>query len=594
MWILCGVTMWGKSISSPRAEGRRYTRNVSRPVRSSARRLAPALAAVLLVPCLAAAALPDAPVAAAILGRVEELAAGEPVELAGERLLAGRALAAAYRERDGAPLWSHRDRPRRSARALAVALGRVGRHGLAAGAYHEEAVAVLLERASDAPAAGAPPELLADLDLLLSDAFLVLGAHLVSGRVDPERLTPEWVAVRREVDLVAALGRAAAGDPARELAALLPDYPEYGRLVRALARYRALAEAGGWEPVPAGETMDAEAPGEPARRAALRRRLRVEGDLPPGDLAIDGPSPPAVPDDAAPWDDALAEAVRAFQRRHGLEPDGRVGDRTLAALDVPAAERVGRIVANLERWRWLPQDLGAHHLRVNVAAFSLEEHLDGRRVLDMKVVVGRPYRSTPVFSGAMRYLVLNPYWDVPTSLAVEDKLPLIREDPGYLGAMGIRVYAGSGGQPPIDPATIDWASLGPGNFPYRLRQSPGPRNALGRVKFMFPNRFNVYLHDTPERGLFARAERGFSSGCIRIEKPLELAEHLLAGLPEWDRARIDRVLASGRETVVTLPEPVPVHLLYLTAWADAGGTVHFRRDLYGRDGPLLSALVAAP
>lgn len=544
----------------------------------------------------------DAAVRAAIRERVAALASGRAVTVEGERLLAAEALAAAYGARDGAPLWLRSGRPRRSARALAGELGRAGRHGLAPGAYHEEAAVALLGRALDAGpgsgtrAVGAPlPESLADLDLLLSDAFLILGSHLVSGRVDPERLTPEWIAVRREVDLVAALGRAAAGEPERELAALLPEYPEYPRLVRALARYRALVAAGGWQPVPDGETFDAESPAEPVRLAALRQRLRVTGDLPPGDLTIDD-APRAEPaGDDAPWDEALTEAVRTFQRRHGLDPDGRVGARTLAALNVPAEVRVDQIVANLERWRWLPQELGRHHLRVNIAGFQLEERRDGETVLEMPVVVGRPYRRTPVFSDRMRYLVLNPYWDVPTKLAVEDKLPLIQKDAGYLAAMGFTVYAGwSGGQQAVDPATVDWSSLGRGNFPYRLRQDPGPKNALGRVKFMFPNRFNVYLHDTPERSLFQRAERDLSSGCIRLARPLELAENLLSSVPGWDRARIEQVLASGRETVVNLTEAVPVHLLYLTAWAEAGGTVHFRRDLYERDAPLVAALAAPP
>jgi murein L,D-transpeptidase YcbB/YkuD len=217
-----------------------------------------------------------------------------------------------------------------------------------------------------------------------------------------------------------------------------------------------------------------------------------------------------------------------------------------------------------------------------------------REALVMRAAVGRSYRRTPVFSDTIRYLVLNPYWEVPVRLAVQDKLPEIRKDPEYLAREGFRVYSGWGGeQTPVDPASIDWSGLGPGNFPYRLRQSPGPRNALGRVKFMFPNRFNVYLHDTPAREVFANAERDVSSGCIRLERPLDLAEALLDASPRWSRAELERVLEKGGEMGISLERPVPVHLLYWTAWVDASGAINFRQDVYGRDALLAEALERA-
>jgi murein L,D-transpeptidase YcbB/YkuD len=206
----------------------------------------------------------------------------------------------------------------------------------------------------------------------------------------------------------------------------------------------------------------------------------------------------------------------------------------------------------------------------------------------MRVVVGKPVRRTPVFSDEMTYIEFNPTWTVPKTIAVEDLLPKIRRNPGMLEAQGIRVLArGTDGAYAVDPAHVDWNAVGSGAFPFRLRQAPGPKNPLGRVKFMFPNDFSVYLHDTPKRELFARAQRAFSSGCIRVEKPVELAELLLQGTPGWDRQRIDAVIEQGKTRTVTLASPVPVHLVYLTAWQDSDGKLQFREDLYGRDSRLL-------
>ena len=555
----------------------------SRTLPSSA--LLAALALAVGAPALEArlARVDSGPVEEQIRLRIEALIAGQAVEAAGDPLLAREALQALYTARGFSPAWGDDEQ----VVALLDALVSAREHGLRAEDYHSPTIRQLV--AQLAAGEGSEDELgglLADLDLVLSDAFLLLGAHVVSGRVDPESFDPEWVAVRREVDLVVALERALSSGVAAVLRELEPDFPEYRRLVDALARYRRLDAAGGWTPVGAGEALSFEERSEGERVAALRRRLVVTGDLEPDEAAgADAPS--------ARFDERLDDAVRAFQRRHGLEPDGKVGRRTLEELDVPVAERVGQIERNLERWRWLPQSLGERHVRVNVPDYRLEEWRAGRAVLAMRVIVGRAYRRTPVFSGEISYLVLNPSWDVPPRLAVQDKLPLIREDVGYLERLGFDVLQGWGTEEEVvDPATIDWGALGPGAFPYRLRQRPSPQNALGRVKFMFPNRFNVYLHDTPERGLFARPERELSSGCIRLERPLDLALSLLDGLEDWSAERLDRVLASGRSQTVVLPQRVPVHLLYLTAWASEDGSVHFRRDLYGRDARLAAALAA--
>jgi murein L,D-transpeptidase YcbB/YkuD len=293
------------------------------------------------------------------------------------------------------------------------------------------------------------------------------------------------------------------------------------------------------------------------------------------------------------FDAPLEAAVRHFQARHGLDVDGAIGRRTRAALDTPVAARIAQLSANLERRRWLGEAPGARQVRVNVAAFTLDA-IDGPDVaLRMRVVVGKPFRPSPEFSDRIRYLVLNPYWEVPPTLAAQDKLPLIRRDPGYLAREHLRVLQGWGDKArEIDPASVDWRRVRT-PLPYRLRQDPGPWNALGRIKFMFPNGFDVYLHDTPSRELFAQAERSFSSGCIRLQQPLALAAWLLAGNPKWTPEQLQAALDSGQTQTVSLREPVPVYLLYWTAWVAADGEVQFRRAIDDRDGPL-AAVLAAP
>ncbi len=319
------------------------------------------------------------------------------------------------------------------------------------------------------------------------------------------------------------------------------------------------------------------------RVAEVRSRLRASGDL-SADAAED-----------RVFDAPLAEAVRRFQRRHGLDPDGVVGAGTVTQMNVPAGERARQLQTNLERWRWLPNDLGQRHIEVNIAGFEVRVVENGRVVQLHRAIVGRQYRQTPIFSGTMTYLVLSPYWHVPPTIAAVDKLPILRSDPGSLTAQGIVVLDQMTNEP-VDPATVDWSQITGAelNRLYRLRQDPGPYNALGAVKFMFPNQYNVYLHDTPSRELFERTSRDFSSGCIRIDRPLDLAEYLLADQPEWTRARIDSVAAGGVERVVRLNRGVPVHLLYWTAWVDDDGTLNFRPDIYGRDQTVSRALEATP
>ena len=502
---------------------------------------------------------------------------GARLEAAGERILESLLLGVFYVRRGYRPAWSDEAGPNRLAEALVEALRRADLEGLRPEDYHLTTIVTLLGAVRRDAAGGhlTDPDRSAELDLLLTDAFLLYGSHLLAGRVDPENLQPRWNANPRGVDLAAILEHALdSRNVVRALQRLAPTHEGYVRLRAGLAQAHAFAAAGGWEPLPPGAALTKGDSGPPV--AALRDRLRRGGDLDAGE--------------GREFDDAVQRALREFQHRHGLEPDGILTPATRAELNVSAQARVRQIELNLERWRWLPKELGRRRILVNIAAYELEVVEDEEVVLAMRVVVGRRYRRTPVFSDTVRYLVLNPNWHVPRNIAVQDLLPKIQRDPSYVQRYQMHVFDETGAE--IDPAAVDWASQTPDSFPFRLTQKPGPLNALGRVKFMFPNRYDVYLHDTPSRDLFEETRRDFSSGCIRVEQPIELAEYLLKKNRGWKRDAILRTLEQGTARTVPLERRMPIHLLYWTAWVNDDGAVQFRPDIHNLDPPLATALAA--
>lgn len=485
--------------------------------------------------------------------QIEQLRLDPGLRLAGEAPLALQTLIATH---DRRPQLSWVTDPQRLD-ALRDAIGDAHRHGLDPARYHLDLLT--LDDPED-------PQALAAIDLLAMDAFLALAAHYHSGRIDPVTLDPEWHA-RREALELASTTDAAADDPASALQRYLPPDPGYARLVAAYDRLRSAPEP---PPIGPGDELARPASGE--RVSALIARLAALGGL-----------------EGAPtsYDASVEQAVRQLQHRMALPETGIVDRGTQEALDVPLRERARTVGANLERWRWLPQELGQQHVRVNIAAFELRAFEDGQLVQTHKVIVGRDQRHTPVFSETLRTIVFNPTWNVPSGIRNKDILPKLRADPSALERMGLTVLRGSR---VVDPSTVDWSS--PGDV--RFRQPPGPNNALGQMKFLFPNRFAVYLHDTPSRELFSQTRRDFSAGCVRVEDPLALAAWILRGVPGWDRAQIDAVVAAGEEHAVEVPTPIQVHLQYATAWVDAHGALHLRDDIYGRDAPLIAALDAPP
>jgi murein L,D-transpeptidase YcbB/YkuD len=539
--------------------------------KSPARMTAALCLLLCLFPIILSATPGDTP-QQAIAAAVHELVNGGTVTIEGEPLASRIVLPALYKVNNDAPLWSNPH----AIDQLLTAIRTIDREGLTPADYHLAALEALQQRIASGEDA-ASPERAAEFDLLLTDALVRLGYHLAFGKVDPEALDPDWNMRRQfeQPDAVSRLNEAIHnGHIDTLLDSLRPTLPSYARLVSALQEYRRIAAEGGWQSVPAGPSLKPDM--KDARIVALRRRLAASGDLSRDKT------------DSPDFDTQLEVAVRRFQRRHGLTVDGVAGKATLAAMNVPVERRIDQIRANLERARWVLHDLPAEYVLVDIAGFKVRFYRDGRAIWETRAVVGRPMRMTPIFKSRITYLEANPTWTVPPTILGEDVLPAIRRDPHYLQEKSMRVIDRQGN--PVDPAGIDWSRYRGSNFPYMIRQDPGPENALGRIKFMFPNKHAVYLHDTPGKELFKRTERTFSSGCIRIEDPYGFAELLLDSDPDWNRERVIAAVDSRKTRIIRLRTPVVVILLYWTVDVDDDGTVLFKQDIYNRDSPIIKAL----
>jgi murein L,D-transpeptidase YcbB/YkuD len=414
------------------------------------------------------------------------------------------------------------------------------------------------------------------MDVWLTWLFLKYASDLADGISDLAHSDPKWQIKPEAFDALAHLEGALRDDRVEQsLLDLVPKNPEYEALKKALAGYRQLAANGGWPRVPAPPTVKLK-PGQTSPLVpALGARLAATGDY-SGALPPDGR--PAV------YGPELQEAVKRFQRRHGLQDDGIVAAPTVAEMNVPIDARVRQIEMNMERWRWLPRVLGERYILVNIPEMRLDVRDGGQVPLSMRVVVGKPDTQTPIFNDLMTHVVFAPYWNVPPDIAEKETMPSMLRDPAFLDRMNMEVVDAKGN--PIDPASVDLANAGE----YRFRQRPGTSNALGLVKFMFPNQFDVYLHDTPADSLFARASRSFSHGCVRVEQPEQLAQYVLRDQPAWTPEKIDEAMHAGHEQTVKLKEPIPVYLGYWTARVTPDGILQFRPDVYGIDARLATKL----
>ncbi len=486
-------------------------------------------------------------------------------------------LLALYEPHDFAPLWLAGGRPTQAAAEATRVLGAAGTHGLRPADYDAGRLAAARRELARGDVATA--ETLANFDIGVTLGLLRHLLDLHVGRIDPKRLSFDYDIEAKHVDVVALVTAARLhGDLAEIVAEAEPEFAQYRRLVAQLARYRALAQDVRVGPVVVPRTLR---PGDPAPGTdGLARWLAALGDLPAASLPI-----------GAAYEGALVEAIRRFQRRHGLSPDGVIGPRTAQALAVPADRRARQIELALERLRWLPTPVGRRAIFVNLPAFELiaVDRVDRNATpaLQMRVVVGKAGTRTPAFAGELETVVFAPYWNVPRSIVVHEELPKLRRNPGRLAAQRFEIVSGDAVLP-SSSASIEALALGRA----RLRQRPGPGNALGRVKFLFPNPHQVYLHDTPARQLFARSRRDFSHGCIRIEQPTELAEWVLRTREDWPPERIGAAMAGTRETSIRVDPPIALVIVYATAVVRQDDTISFYEDLYGHDAALERALDA--
>ena len=477
-------------------------------------------------------------------------------------------IAAFYKARNYKPIWtSGADRQRRQAFLEAAAKASI--HGLPAGRYDAAQLRKSFSGIRSAKVRG-------QLEVQTTQQFLQYARDIQSGILEPKRLDKELYVFPPRRDRLALLNAFVKSSPRGFIRSLPPKSPEYARLLKEKARLEHVIGRGGW-----GNKVSAKSikPGQSGKAViAMRARLTAMGYKKVG----------ISPD----YNEPLIKAVQVFQLDHGLNTDGVAGGATIAAMNVSAQSRLQQVIVGLERQRWLNKPLGKRHILVNQADFRAFVVDNGKPTFETRVVVGRrgKYR-TPEFSDEMTHLIINPTWHVPQSIAVKEYLPMLQENPAALGRQGLKMTDADGFQ--VDPTQIDYSQYDQENFPFSLKQPPSAGNALGLVKFMFPNRFNIYLHDTPSKSLFARDTRAFSHGCVRVQKPFELAYTILAKQSMNPQALFQKYLDTGVETVVDLQEPIPVHLVYHTAWVTPQGRPNYRMDFYGRDKKIFRALQKA-
>jgi murein L,D-transpeptidase YcbB/YkuD len=501
--------------------------------------------------------------------RIAELASGAAVLADGGPVTARDVLPPLYAQRGYAPVWTSVPVVEQLLAALEIA----ERNGLDAKDYRLGTT----EQALQALRSGQPGtvEQQAEQDIALTDSLVRLVEHLRFGRIDPVRVYSDWSLRPDAGDPVAEIGTALArGEVTALVERALPASPAYQRLVKALGAYREIDRRGGWPVVDDGPTLK---PGEHSPRVLqIRARLKASGELPAG-----APMSNVL-------DPGLVEAVKAFQSRHGLGGDGEIGRKTVAAMNVSAAQRIDQIRVNLERMRWALHGLKGTYVVVDIAGYRATFVRDGQVIWESRAQVGQPVRKTPVLQSQFTNLVFNPTWTVPPTVLEKDIIPAARQDPEAVVKKGLRVLDRERNE--LDPYEVDWSRYTGKNFPYVLRQDSGAGNSLGRIKFNFPNRHAVYMHDTPKKAYFGRTERALSSGCVRIDKPIELAELLLDDPQNWSQEQIQAAIGKGGTRTVMLRKPVPVLILYWTVDVDPQGRVSFKNDVYDQDRLVLAEM----
>lgn len=524
------------------------------------------MVSAVLATCVMAAGCTGAAAEHEVTPALRQLLGGQPLPPAGPAVWTD--LRAFYTQRAERPAWVNNRRPTENAADALTALGTARQHGFDADDYGAADLLAMSQAVDDLDQQS--PELLqrvAEFDVRMTAALFAFGRDVAIGRTVPKSPDGSWKAHRTAPDYVATFNQAL-DDPLEWIESLRPPHPEYAALQKALDDLHGQKEKGGWGSVPQG-VLKPGASG--AGVMALRHRLAASGHLEAAEQPSDR------------FDGEVEAAVKAFQNLHGIKATGVVDAATLAALNVPLDRRIQQVALNLQRWRWMPDDLGDSYFMVNIPQFTLVARENGRTVMDIRVVVGTPAHKTPIFSEEMETVVLSPYWNIPDSIAEGETVPAIAKDPGYLERQNIEVLRrSSAGVTAVKASEVDWNDAG-SLAGLVFRQRPGAKNALGHVKFLFPNPYNVYLHDTPADELFARPGRAFSHGCVRVEEPEKLAKYVLRDLPEWDEPKLFAAMQSGVEKHVKLKQKVPVHLVYFTSWVNENGGLHFQPDIYRYD-----------
>ncbi|MCK4861717.1 MAG: L,D-transpeptidase family protein [Rhodobacteraceae bacterium] len=473
-----------------------------------------------------------------------------------------------YAARDNQPIWAGGNS--KTMLALITAIEQAPNHGMALGRYNLVELEALWM-------AGNTPEDMAALEAAAAQSYVLFATEISSGILDPTSIHEEMNSTRHVPEIADVLsGISTATNMTAHYQTLPPSSAGYAQLLDLKKELEALISSEGWGPlVPTGRTLR---PGNTSDRVpALRVRLDQRGyDL--DDLT------------SHTYGDDIIAAVKLFQTDFGLNSDGLVGPQTLSSINAQPDGRLKQVIVNLERIRWMNYELGSRHIYVNIPDFTASVMDYGVPTLSFRVVVGTGKNQTAEFSDTMTHMIANPTWNVPYSIASEEYLPKLRADPTVLARENILMTVRGSGQL-VDPNAIDFSYFDEDNFPFFLQQQAGGGNALGRVKFMFPNRFNIYLHDTPSKSLFSRDARAFSHGCVRVQKPMEFAYTLLSLQEDNPEAVFNRALNSGEETQIDLASPVPVHIVYRTVWIDDAGEVQYRHDVYGRDTLVFDALV---
>lgn len=478
-----------------------------------------------------------------------------------------------YRQRAYATAWVEKRKIGKNGEELLKALKRCGEEGLDESFYNVPEIDSLrsILQESSVPRDSLPP-LLARLDVVMTSAFLNYASDLLKGRIDPEELHVIWEVYPQKTDLAQYLEEALQNKNISEsLNRLRPAYNQYELLKKAFLKLTADQSKGGW-PLP-GDFPPLKENDSGTNVVKLKRYLLATGDLRNDDsVYINSPR----------FDRQLTEAVRTFQQRHGLKADGVAANDTRDKMNIPLQKRIDQVRINLDRIRWLPESFGEKYIIINVPAFSFYYFENGKPVLNMDVVVGKNENYTPILNDTLYSVIFNPSWNVPASIATKEMLPKIRKDPGYLGKNNYVLLKGSYvSKDTVNPEDVDWKEVTKEHFPYFIVQEPGKANPLGKLEFMMLNQYNIYLHDTPSDHLFDESQRDFSHGCIRLEKPAELAGLLFKNqLPEDS---IRKMLSGKEKRRIVLRNKIAVHLIYQTAWVGKDGKVQFRDDIYDFD-----------